>query len=139
MSSLMKLCVGAAVVGQQFAAFTPLDSLHINGQLTMGENLADLGGLTIAYAAFLKTPQAQAGQSIDGFTPQQRFFLSYAQSWAGHQRPEALRQRIQTDPHSPVKYRVIGPLQNMPEFHTAFRCKEGDRMVRPAAARAKIW
>ena len=134
-----KFMAKAAVVGQQFDAFTPLDSLHINGQLTMGENLADLGGLTIAYAAFMKTPQAKAGQSIDGFTPQQRFFLSYAQSWAGHQRPEALRQRIQTNPHSPVKYRVIGPLQNMPEFHTAFRCKEGDRMVRPAAARAKIW
>ncbi|MBF9222011.1 M13 family metallopeptidase [Hymenobacter ruricola] len=129
----------AAVVGKQFDAFSPLDSVHVNGALTMGENLADLGGLTIAYQAFMKTPQAKAGKSIDGFTPQQRFFLGYAQIWRGHKRPEALRQQIQTDPHSPEQYRTNGPLQNMPEFHQAFGCKDGDAMVRPAAVRAKIW
>ncbi|MBD2721923.1 M13 family metallopeptidase [Hymenobacter armeniacus] len=129
----------AAVVGKQFDAFTPLDSVHVNGALTMGENLADLGGLTIAYQAFMKTPQAKAGKMIDGFTPQQRFFLGYAQIWRSNQRPEALRQQIQTDPHSPGQYRTNGPLQNMPEFHQAFGCKEGDAMVRPAAVRAKIW
>ncbi|SHI68067.1 putative endopeptidase [Hymenobacter daecheongensis DSM 21074] len=134
-----KFMAKAAVVGQQFDAYSPLDSVHVNGKLTMGENLADLGGLTIAYAAFMKTPQAKAGQSIDSFTPQQRFFLAYGQIWRRNQRPESVRQQIQTDPHSPSQYRTIGPLQNMPEFHTAFDCKEGDKMVRPAATRAKIW
>jgi putative endopeptidase len=134
-----KFVTKAAVVGKQFDAFSPLDSVHVNGQLTMGENLADLGGLIIAYQAFLKTPQAKAGKAIDGFTPAQRFFLSYAQTWRTNQRPEALRQQIQTNPHSPDQYRVAGPLQNMPEFQAAFRCKEGDKMVRPAAVRAKIW
>ena len=134
-----KFTTKAAVVGKQFDAFSPLDSVHVNGKLTMGENLADLGGLTIAYAAFKKTPQAKAGKSIDGFTPEQRFFLAYAQIWRSNSRPEALRQLIQTDPHSPGQYRTIGPLQNMPEFHKAFSCKEGDKMVRSGADRAKIW
>ena len=134
-----KFTAKADVVGKQFDAFTPLDSVHVNGKLTMGENLADLGGLTIAYQAFMKTPQAKAGKTIDGFTPEQRFFLSYAQIWRSNMRPEALRQRIQTDSHSPGQYRTIGPLQNMPEFHKAFSCKEGDKMVRSGADRAKIW
>ena len=134
-----KFMAKADVVGKQFDAYSPLDSVHVNGKLTMGENLADLGGLTIAYAAFMKTPQGKAGKSIDGFTPQQRFFLAYGQIWRRNQRPESLRQQIQTDPHSPSQYRTIGPLQNMPEFHAAFACKEGDKMVRPAASRAKIW
>jgi putative endopeptidase len=129
----------AAVVGKQYDAFTPLDSVHVNGQLTMGENLADFGGLTIAYQAFQKTPQFKAGQSIDGFTPPQRFFLAWGQLWSASRRPEALRQQVQTDPHSPSQYRAAGPLQNMPEFQAAFSCKEGDKMVRPAAVRAKIW
>ena len=134
-----KFMAKADVVGKQFDAFSPLDSAHVNGKLTMGENLADLGGLTIAYAAFMKTPQAKAAKSIDGFTPEQRFFLSFAQIWRVNQRPEAMRQQMQTDPHSPGQYRTIGPLQNMPEFHKAFACKEGDKMVRPVASRAKIW
>ena len=134
-----KFMAKADVVGKQYDAFSPLDSVHVNGKLTMGENLADLGGLTIAYAAFLKTPQAKAGKVVDGFTPEQRFFLSYAQIWRNNQRPEALRQQLQTDPHSPGHYRTIGPLQNFPEFHKAFACKDGDKMVRPVAARAKIW
>ncbi len=129
----------AAVVGKQFDAFSPMDSVHVNGSLTMGENLADLGGLTIAHQAFQKTAQAKAGKPIDGFTPEQRFFLGYAQIWRSNQRPEAMRQQIQTDPHSPGEYRTNGPLQNMPEFHAAFGCKDGDKMVRPTADRAKIW
>ena len=129
----------AAVVGKQFDAFSPLDSMHVNGQLTMGENLADLGGLTIAYAAFQKTPQAKAAQAIDGLTPAQRFFVSWAQVWHSNTRPEMTRQLILTDPHAPDQYRTIGPLQNMPEFHAAFACKDGDNMVRPKDTRAKIW
>ncbi|MET4075037.1 M13 family metallopeptidase [Hymenobacter sp. UYCo722] len=134
-----KFMAKADVVGKQYDGFMPLDSLHVNGKLTMGENLADLGGLTIAYAAFMKTPQAKSGKLIDGFTPEQRFFLSWAQIWRINQRPETTRQLVQTDPHSPGQFRTIGPLQNFPEFHKAFSCKEGDKMVRPTTARAKIW
>ncbi|WP_375416711.1 M13 family metallopeptidase [uncultured Hymenobacter sp.] len=134
-----KFMAKADVVGKQFDAFSPLDSVHVNGKLTMGENLADLGGLTIAYQAFQKTPQYQAGKPIDGFTPPQRFFLGYAQIWRANSRPEALRQQVLTDPHSPAQFRTNGPLQNMPEFHQAFGCKPADKMVRSGAEQAKIW
>jgi putative endopeptidase len=134
-----KFTTKADVVGKQFDAFTPLDSVHVNGKLTMGENLADLGGLTIAYQAFQKTAQYKAGKTIDGFTPAQRFFLGYAQIWRANSRPEALRQQVLTDPHSPAQFRTNGPLQNMSEFHQAFGCKPGDKMVRSGADQAKIW
>ncbi|WP_216726633.1 M13 family metallopeptidase [Hymenobacter siberiensis] len=129
----------AAVVGKQFDAFTPLDSVHVNGKLTMGENLADLGGLTIAYAAFEKTPQAKGHAKIDGFTPEQRFFLGWAQVWHSSARPETVRQLIQVDPHAPDQFRTIGPLQNIPEFYQAFGCQDGNKMMRAQADRAKIW
>jgi putative endopeptidase len=129
----------AAVVGKQFDAFSPMDSVHVNGKLTMGENLADLGGLTIAYAAFMKTPQAKAAQAIDGLTPAQRFFVSWAQVWHSNTRPEMTRQLILTDPHAPDQYRTIGPLQNMPEFFQAFGCTDGSKMMRAQTERAKIW
>ncbi|MVN75421.1 M13 family peptidase [Hymenobacter sp. HMF4947] len=134
-----KFMAKAAMVGKQYSAFSPLDSVHVNGDLTMGENLADIGGLTIAYQAFQKTAQAKAGKQIDGFTPNQRFFLGYAQIWRSNQRPEALRQQIQTDPHSPGQYRTNGPLMNMPEFYQAFGCKDGTKMVRAEADRSRIW
>ena len=129
----------AAMVGKQYDAFMPLDSVHVNGKLTMGENLADLGGLTIAYQAFQKTPQAKAKAKIDGFTPEQRFFLAFAQIWRTNARPEFLRQQVQTDPHSPAQFRTNGPLMNMPEFFQAFGCQDGNKMMRPTADRSKIW
>ena len=129
----------AAIVGKQYDAFSPLDSVHVNGKLTMGENLADLGGLTIAYQAFEKTPQAKAKVKIDGFTPEQRFFLGFAQIWRTNIRPEAVRQQVQTDPHSPGQFRTNGPLMNMPEFYQAFGCQDGNKMMRPTADRSKIW
>ncbi|WP_460581851.1 M13 family metallopeptidase [Hymenobacter arcticus] len=129
----------ADMVGKQYDAFSPLDSVHVNGKLTMGENLADIGGITIAYQAFQKTPQFKASQKIDGFSPSQRFFLGYAQIWRANQRPEALRQQVQTDPHSPGQYRTNGPLSNMPEFYEAFGCKDGNKMVRATADRSRIW
>jgi putative endopeptidase len=129
----------AAIVGKQYDAFTPLDSVHVNGKLTMGENLADLGGLTIAYQAFMKTPQAKGKVKIDGFTPEQRFFLGYAQIWRTNIRPEAVRQQVQTDPHSPGQFRTNGPLMNMPEFYQAFGCQDGNKMMRAQADRSKIW
>ncbi len=129
----------AAMVGKQYDAFSPLDSVHVNGKLTMGENLADLGGLTIAYQAFQKTAEAKSTQSIDGFTPDQRFFLAWAQIWRTNIRPEAARQQVLTDPHSPGQFRTNGPLMNMPEFYKAFGCKPTDKMVRPTAEQARIW
>ncbi|WP_375416712.1 M13 family metallopeptidase [uncultured Hymenobacter sp.] len=129
----------AAVVGQQFSKFSPLDSVYVNGDLTMGENLADLGGLSIAYQAFQKTDQFKAQQKLDGFTPPQRFFLGYAQIWRTNARPEYLRQQVQVDPHSPAQFRTNGPLMNMPQFYEAFGCQEDARMVRAATARAQVW
>lgn len=129
----------AAVVGKQYDAFTPLDSVHINGKLTMGENLADIGGLTIAYQAFQKTQPAKEGKLIDGFTPNQRFFLAFALRFRRNQRPEDIRKQVQTDPHSPSQYRVLGALMNMPEFYEAFGCQDGSKMVRRAADRSRIW
>ncbi|UOQ97776.1 M13 family metallopeptidase [Hymenobacter sp. 5317J-9] len=133
----------AAVVGRQYDAFSPLDSVHVNGQLTMGENLADFAGLTVVYGALQKQLQQRYGNGprpkYDGFTPEQRYFLSWAQLRRTNIRPEALRQQIATDPHSPGQYRTIGPLMNMPQFQAAFGCKEGDKMIRPAAQRAVIW
>lgn len=123
----------------EYSAFEPLDSLFINGELTQGENIADLGGLIVAYNAFKKTEQYKKGELIDGLTPSERFYLNSAQVWKGSIRDEALRVRIKTDPHSPAKYRVIGPLSNIPEFYKTFNVKEGDRMYRSPEERVKIW
>jgi putative endopeptidase len=133
----------AAVVGRQYDAFSPLDSVHVNGQLTMGENLADFAGLTVTYGALEKQLQQRYGNGprpkYDGFTPEQRYFLSWAQLRRTNIRPEALRQQIATDPHSPGQYRTIGPIMNMPQFQQAFGCPEGSKMTRKAADRAVIW
>jgi len=129
----------ANVVVNQFNNYTVLDTVHVNGELTLGENLADLGGLAIAYEAFEKTKQAKEGKLIDGFTPEQRFFLSWAQVWRANTRPEEIAQRIVTDPHSPNELRANGPLSNMPEFYKAFDVKPGDKMYREPKDRAKVW
>lgn len=129
----------AGVVIKQFDGYTVLDSTHVNGKLTIGENLADLGGLAIAYEAFKKTKQGQSDIKIDGFTPDQRFFLSWAQVWRANTRPEEIASRIVTDPHSPNLWRCNGPLSNMEEFYNAFHVKEGDKMYKPAEQRAKVW
>ena len=133
----------AAVVGHQYSAFSPLDSVHVNGQLTMGENLADFAGLTVVYGALEKQLQQRYGSGprpkFDGFTPEQRYFLSWAQLRRQNIRPEALRQQIATDPHSPGQYRTIGPIMNMPQFQQAFGCPEGSKMTRPVSERAVIW
>jgi putative endopeptidase len=108
--------------------------------LTLGENLADLGGVTLAYEAFKNySPQGKNNDRIDGFTPDQRFFLSWSQVWRGLMRDEAMAQRIMTDPHSPGRYRSNGPLSNFEPFYKAFDVKEGDKMWRSEAKRVKIW
>ncbi|HZE09816.1 MAG TPA: M13 family metallopeptidase [Gemmatimonadaceae bacterium] len=139
-ADLEKFKHGTGLVASQYDAYTVLDSLHVNGKLTLGENLADLGGLSIAYAA-LEKALAQKGRpaNIDGFTPEQRFFLAWAQIWRGNMTPEATRLRINTDPHSPGEWRTNGPLSNLPQFAAAFGCKAGDPMVRPDSVRPVIW
>jgi putative endopeptidase len=127
-------------VATQFDGFVGIDTLHVNGKLTLGENIADLGGLTIAYAALKK---AQEGKpkvgEIDGFTPEQRFFLAWAQIWRANYRPEEIRRRLIVDVHALSQFRVNGPLVNMTEFQDAFGSKDGDGMFRSEKARVKIW
>ena len=129
----------AQKVVEQFDGYTVLDSLHLNGRLTLGENIADLSGLAIAHHALEKALAGTSGGRIDGFTPEQRFFLSYSQVWREAVRPASMRTQVQTDPHSPGMWRINGPLSNLQEFARAFGCKEGDAMVRPAEKRAQLW
>ena len=123
----------------QYNAFTVLDTLHVNGKLTLGENLADLGGLNIAYEAFKKTKEGQSTTKIDGFTPDQRFFLSWAQVWRGSQRPESAAQRILTDPHSPEKYRCNAPISNIDAWYAAFNIQPGDQNYKKPEDRIHVW
>jgi putative endopeptidase len=123
----------------QYDSFTVLDSLHINGALTNGENIADLGGVYIAYDAFKMTAQGKDTTKIDGFTPDQRFFISIAQIWRSKQKDEVLRQQINTNPHSPAIWRVNGPLMNFTPFYAAFNVQPGDKMYKPDSTRIKIW
>ncbi len=134
-----KFVTRAQNIVDQFNAFTVLDTLHVNGELTLGENIADLGGVSIAFEAFKRTEQGKGDKKIDGLKPDQRFFLGFATIWAGDIRPEAAAQRIITDPHSPAMFRVNGPLSNLPEFYQAFSIKDGDSMYRADSLRAKIW
>lgn len=123
----------------QYNAYSVLDNQHINGELTLGENLADFGGLAIAYDAFKMTAQGKDSVKIDGFSPDQRFFLGYAQVWRIKNRDETLRTRITTDPHSPEMFRINGPASNFDPFYAAFNVKEGDKMYIQPGERAKIW
>ncbi|MCU7551646.1 M13 family metallopeptidase [Chitinophagaceae bacterium LB-8] len=129
----------ANLVVEQYNAFTVLDTLHVNGKLTLGENIADLGGLNIAYEAFTKTKQFKEGKSIDGFTPAQRFFLSWAQVWRSNTLPEAQAQLILTDSHSPGMHRANGPIVNMEAWYQAFNIQPGDKMYKAPEQRIRIW
>ncbi|MBP9211229.1 MAG: M13 family metallopeptidase [Bacteroidetes bacterium] len=123
----------------QFNGYTVLDSLHVNGKLTSGENIADLGGLAIAYAALQKELDKQPNlYIIDDFTPGQRFFLAWARVWRRNYRDEALRLQVRTDPHSPAMFRTNGPLSNMQEFFDAFECESG-MLYRTQEQRVVIW
>jgi putative endopeptidase len=126
------------VLVNQFNNFTVLDTLKANGELSLGENIADLGGLNIAYNALKKAASGNE-KPIDGFTPDQRFFLAYAHLWAQNIRDKEIVRRTKEDVHSLGRFRVLGPLRNMPEFHLAFGVKEGDYMFLKEADRAVIW
>lgn len=127
------------MIVKQFDQYVPVDSLHINGELTQGENIADLGGIIMGYQAFQKTKQYKDNEIIAGFTPDQRFFLGFALAWMVNQRSEAIANQVKSDVHSPAKYRVNGTLSNMPEFYRAFNVKEGDKMWRPDSLIVRIW
>ncbi|MBD2770265.1 M13 family metallopeptidase [Hymenobacter sp. BT664] len=124
---------------KQFNGYTLLDSLHINGKATAGENTADLGGIVIGLDAFKKTRQYKEGKKINGLTPTQRYFLGYALGWQMHMRNERLATQLLTDVHSPAQYRVNGPVANVPAFYEAFGIKPGQKLYRPDSARVVIW
>jgi putative endopeptidase len=124
----------------QYSSYIGVDTLHVNGQLTLGENIADLGGLTVAYYAYQHSLDGKpAPPVVHGLTGDQRFFVAFGQVWRRKSRPEADRLRILTDPHSPAYWRVNGVVVNMPEFAKAFGCKLGDKMFLPSDQRAQIW
>ena len=129
----------AEVMVREFDAFEPLPGMHVNGRASLGENIADLGGILIGLDAFKKTEQYRKGEKIGGLTPMQRFFLGYSLSWRSEIRKEALARRLLSDVHAPSSCRVNGPLANVPEFYDAFGIKEGDPMWRPEAERVSIW
>lgn len=130
----------AECIVKQFNGFEVEKGLNENGKLVQGESIADLGGLVIAYAAFQKSMEGKPRPAnIDGFTPEQRFFLGFARGWAENIRPELARLLVSSDPHPLAKFRVNGPLSNMPQFAAAFQCKDGDVMVRPEKDRCVIW
>jgi putative endopeptidase len=130
----------AECIVKQFNGFEVEKGLFENGKLVQGESIADLGGLVVAYAAFQKSMEGKPRPAnIDGFTPEQRFFLGFARGWAENIRPELARLLVNSDPHPLAKFRVNGPLSNMPQFAAAFHCKDGDVMVRPEKDRCVIW
>jgi putative endopeptidase len=124
---------------EQFDAYTVLDTLHVNGKLTLGENIGDLGGLNAAYEAFKMTEQGKSKKKIDGFTPDQRFFLAWAQVWRSNTLPDTKAQLILTDSHSPADYRTIGAPVNMDAWYDAFNVKPGDKLYKKPEERIKIW
>jgi putative endopeptidase len=123
----------------QYAKYIPIDSLPLNGELTLGENIADIGGLAIAYDAFKMTPQGKSTEKVDGLTPDQRFFQSYATIWRIKMKDEFMRQIIHTDVHSPAEYRVVGPLSNHTPFYNAYGLTESNKMWKGAGDRIKVW
>ena len=125
----------------QYNGFEPaqLPGENVNGALTIGENIGDLGGLTIAYKAYLRSLDGKDAPVIDGLTGPQRFFIGYGQIWRAKFRDAALRQRLATDPHSPGEFRCNGPLSNFLAFYEAFGVKEGDKLYLPAEVRVSIW
>jgi putative endopeptidase len=129
----------AGVMVRQFDAYEPLPGFHINGKASLGENIADYGGILLALDAFKSTDQYRSGETIAGFTPMQRFFLGYAYSWMVQERPELTRRYLLSDVHAPPKWRVIGPLSNVPDFYEAFGVKPNQPMWRPVEDRVSIW
>ena len=122
----------------QFDGYEVAEGNHVNGNLTLGENIADIAGITLSYYALEKAMEGKEDPMIDGFDYQQRFFLSWAQVWHSNAKDEYLINQVKTDPHSPTRYRTNGPLTNMTEFQSAFGCKDG-AMIAPDSSKVTIW
>ncbi|MCX6287561.1 MAG: M13 family metallopeptidase [Bacteroidetes bacterium] len=135
----IKFFARTKLIVKQFNQYIAVDSLHINGELTQGENIADLAGVIMGYEAFKKTAQFKNKEMIAGLTPDQRYFLAYGLAWMINMRPEAVANQVRSDEHSPAKFRVIGPLSDIPEFYATFNVKQGDAMWRPDSLKVKIW
>jgi putative endopeptidase len=129
----------ATSLGQQYSAYEPIPGVHINGALTMGENIADLGGLNIALDAYHRSLNGAAAPMIDGFSGDQRFYLGWAQAWRGKPREDFIRNQVVSDPHSPRFFRVIGPLRNLDAWYGAFDVKPQDKYYLEPDQRVRIW
>jgi putative endopeptidase len=129
----------AAKIVTQFNGYVAVDSLHMNGSATQGENIADLGGAMLGWDAFTRTQEYKEGKAIGGFTPAQRYFIGWSISWMDQIRPENIRTRVKTDVHAPSFLRATAPLTNLPAFYAAFGVMPGDRMYRADSVRVKIW
>ena len=127
----------ADLVVKQYDAYEPLPGLHVNGAQSLGENIADVGGLKISYVAYKLASKNKTLKIVDGLTPDQRFFVAFAQGWRTNVRPESLRLQVTSDVHCPIRFRVIGPVTDLPEFHETFGCKDDGK--RPDAAAKSVW
>lgn len=136
---LAKFQAKTKLIVSQFNGYEVVDKKFVNGDATQGENIADLGGVVMGYEAFKKTKQFKNQEKISGLTPDQRFFLAYGYAWMVNTNKEALSQQVMTDVHAPAKFRINGPLSNIPEFYKTFNIKEGDKMFRPDSLRIVIW
>jgi putative endopeptidase len=124
---------------RQFDAYVAVDSLHVNGDATQGENIADLGGALLGWDAFTRTEQYRRGERLGGLTPAQRYFIGWSLGWMNQLRPENLAVRVKTDVHAPSFLRVTGPISNLPQFYEAYGVRPGDRMHRADSVRVSIW
>jgi len=129
----------AKKLGAQYSAFEPLPGVHINGELTMGENIADLGGLTLALDAYHASLHGKPAPVLDGMTGDQRVFLGWAQAWRGHTRDDAIRRQVASDPHSPRVFRVNGVVRNIDAWYTDFGVKPGEKLYVAPEGRVRIW
>ncbi len=134
-----KFVVKTKLIVQQFNNYTVLDSMHVKGENSQGENIADLGGVIMGYEAFKKTKQGQSTELIYGYSPDQRYFLSYAYAWMVNRTDASLAKQIMSDEHAPSEFRINGPLSNIDQFYKAFNINKSDAMYRDNDVRVKIW
>ena len=126
-------------LGKQYASYEAAPGVFINGALTMGENIGDMSGLEVAYEAYKMSLNGKPAPVLDGLTGDQRFFLSFAQAWRGAQRDDAIKTQVASDPHSPRRFRIIGPLRNLDAWYDAFQHQAGFEILHPAEKRVRIW